>query len=132
MGRAWSTARSTRPEGAPSRTLDRLAELGGAARVGHLMAEAAPRHLRATMRRVRDGRADAYDAALAEALRLVESVRAQSGEVAAAIVEARYLDAERWADAAAPHGMSAESARSLAVAALDRLDAGAVGRSGPT
>jgi len=112
-----------RPEGTPSRTLEALAGLGLATRLSHRMASFPTDNLRAAMERERQRRADAYDAALGEALGHVQAIRDALGDSVADVVESRFIDGASWADAARAHGMTVNEANHAATRALDWLDA---------
>ena len=118
MARKWK-----RPEGTPSRTLEALAGLGEAARLSYRLASFPTERLRAAMEHERQRRADAYDAALGEALGHVQAIRDALGDSVADVVESRFIDGASWADAAKAAGMTASEANGAAARALDWLDA---------
>ena len=78
--------------------------------------------LRHRLEAVRDRRADAYDRALTTALYHVERLRAGRGELAAGVVEARFVDGERWSQVAGERGLTVVGAHSLADRSLAWLD----------
>lgn len=119
--------RTTREKGAPSCVFDQLHDLGVAARMGYLLASStAPTPaIAALYARMRDHRAEAYDAALTESLARLDVIRDALGDRAADVVEARYIDGATWRAAGEAAGLDEGAALRLARSALDWLDANA-------
>lgn len=119
--------RTTREEGAPSYVFDQLHDLGEAARMGYLLASStAPTPAIADLyARMRDHRAEEYDAALTESLARLDVIRDALGDRAADVVEARYIDGATWRAAGEAAGLDEGAALRLARSALDWLDANA-------
>lgn len=126
MGRGFTRAKSSRREGTPSYTLDRLTPLGESVKSGYQLIEVARSSLPSTVERVAavtERRSDEYDRNLDLALAYVEQVRAELGDAPARVLERRYVDGASWVTVATEEGSTVGRVNLLANRALDWLDA---------
>lgn len=112
--------------GTPSWSLTTLQEHGQAARLGYLLAASGQRTAPCVAARLdheRERRAELYDAELGKCLDLVERVRDAMGDVAAQVLEARYIDGAGWKEVASLAGLTTSGAVDVARRAMRMLDA---------